>query len=347
MKTGMGKMILQTAGALLIWLLLIYLYTLFHEGGHALVAIMYGGRIDSFVLGFGAHIVKSGTNFTPVGESLFYSAGVLLPALSLAVALKFYNRRVKSLIFHYIYAAITIMIIGSFFAWLVIPVMSLFTEPPPGDDVSRFLEISGLNPLLVSLIALLLMFLLALIAYKKGLYTKIREHLNFSLQIERIKLKKTQTVGLVLVIILFGLVVFGAYQMLQPNKVFETSFSMEVHDVREVVEMPFKVEVSKSHNMSLKLDAEGMLTDVRIYDEKGNTIYQNICEWFTLSTSLDLKSGDYLFTLTFLRDPDAMSQYFAEKGYKFSPEQINEFNEILNKNRDNKSIPVSFSAIIR
>jgi len=351
MKNGTEKTIIRTAGTLLILLALIYLYTFLHEGGHALVAIMYGGRIDSFVLGFNAHITTSGANFTPLGEALFYAAGVLLPALSLAVALKFYNRNIKSRIFHYLYALFTLMIIGSFLAWVAIPLISMFTEPPAGDDVSKFLEVSGLNPLPVSFITLMLMFLLALIASKKGVFSKAREQLSSLSQWEDGQYKKARTLGPVSIILpfilLLVLVGFGAYHILQPNKVFETSFSMEIHDARKVVEMPFKVTKSKSYSLSLNLDAEGLLTDIQICDSAGNTVYQNISERFNLSSSLDLKTGDYLLTLTFLREPEAMTQYFAEKGYTFSSEQMDELREVLTKNRDDKSIPVSFSAIIQ
>jgi len=347
MKTAIGKMIFRAAGTLLVLLALIYLYTLLHEGGHALAAIMYGGRIDSFVLGFDAHITVSGTNFTPIGASLFHAAGVLLPALSLAVALIFYKRNVKNLIFHYLYAVISIMIICSFLAWVIIPLISLFTAPPAGDDVSRFLEVSGLNPLLISLFALLLMFLLALFSYKRGVYSKIREYVSALSPSKRSELNKWRIVGPVLAVIILGAVAFGSYQLLLSNKVFETSFSMEIRDAREVIEMPFNVKTSKSYNLSLKLEAEGLLTDVQIYDDQEKLVYQNVCEWMTLSSSLDLKTGNYQFVLTFLRDPEAMAQYFAEKEYAFSPEQIDEFKELLAKNRDDKSIPVSFSAIIR
>jgi len=346
-NSDIGKLILRTAATLLILLALIYLYTLLHEGGHALVAIMYGGKIESFVLGFDAHITTSGANFTPLGEALFSAAGVLLPALSLAVALKLYNRNSKSRIYHYLYAVFTIMVISSFLAWVAIPLISVSTEPPAGDDVSKFLKISGLNPLLISLLALLVMFLLALSAYKRGLYSKTREHLNALSQTGRPKLNKRQTICLVLAIVILGSVAFGSYQMLLPDKVFTTSFSLDITAAREDIEIPFKVETSKSYNMNLKLDAEGLLTDVQIYDDKGSLVYQNIGEWFTLSSSLDSEPGDYLFSLTFLRDPEAMVQHFAEKGYWFPQEQIDELKEVLTKNRDHKSIPVSFSAVIQ
>ena len=37
MKTGTGKIIIKTVATLLVFLFLVYFYTLLHEGGHALV----------------------------------------------------------------------------------------------------------------------------------------------------------------------------------------------------------------------------------------------------------------------------------------------------------------------
>jgi len=50
------KRIKYILGLLLTGLGLIYLYTFLHEGGHALVALMYGGTVENMVLGFNAHI---------------------------------------------------------------------------------------------------------------------------------------------------------------------------------------------------------------------------------------------------------------------------------------------------
>lgn len=99
--------------------------------------------------------------------------------------------------------------------------------------------------------------------------------------------------------------------------------------------------------MDLKLDAEGMLTDVQIYDTKGNLVYQNISEKFELSSWLKLKTGDYLFLITFIRNPDVMMQYFKERGYIFSQEQIDELKELFTTNQDDKFTSVSFSAVIK
>jgi len=347
MKTAIRKIVLKTTGALLIFLLVIYLYTFLHEGGHALIAIMYGGRIDNFVLGFDAHVAHSGTNFTPIGESLSASAGALLPAVCLTVALIFYNQKVKNFIYHSIYFFMSIAITGSFLAWIAIPLISLFTAPPAGDDVGKFLQVSGLNPLLVSFIALLIILLFVLLSYKKGVYSKFIEYLKALSQAEGTRLNKWRAISFILIIALTGAFGFAFFQEMFPNKIFETSFSMNVQDNQKAIKMAFEVKKNKTYKLNLSLAAEGMLTDIQIFDDKGSIVYQNLSEWMSLNSSLDLKAGNHLFVITFIRDPEVMVQHFKENEYTFSQNQIDMYKELLAKKLNDKSIPVSFSAVIQ
>lgn len=344
MKTEIRKLIIIASWALLILLFAVYFYTLLHEGGHALVAIMYGGKLKSFVLGFNAHMSYSGANFTHTGELLFHSAGFLLPFTTLFIVLLFYNRQVKNNVYHFVHVIFTIMIAGSSIAWIAIPALSMFITPPAGDDVTKFLKASALNPLLVSLVALLLVSLLAFIACRKGLHIKAKEVLNiYSQSAER----KRQPAAFLPLILIFIWATSIFFQVLPQGKVFSTSFTTSVAENKKVMEMSFEVKKAKSYSMDLALEAEGMLTDVQIYDDKGNTVYQNICEWVTLSTSLDLKEGNYLLVLTFIRDPEVMEQHFAEKGYTFTREQEDMLQEVFTRKVDTQFTPVSFSALIR
>jgi len=122
---------------------------------------------------------------------------------------------------------------------------------------------------------------------------------------------------------------------------------MNVRDDLQEVKMSFDVKTGRSYTMHLDLDAEGMLTDIRICDSKGNVIYQNLSEWFKLSTMLDLEAGNYLFTLTFIRNPEVMVQYLEEKKYVISQEQLDLLTEVFAKSHDDEFIPVSFSAVIQ
>jgi hypothetical protein len=347
MNTNSKRILVITVFVLFIFLSFVYLYTLLHEGGHALVAMMYGGKIDRFVLGFNAHVGTSGASFTPFGESLFHLGGALLPVMVLAVALLFYNRNIKSTVYHYLYAVFTVSIIGSLIAWVAIPVISLFTAPPAGDDVTRFLDVSKLHPLFVSFISLLVILLIVFAALKKGMLLKIKEYLKSISKVEKTRFSKRQAVALVFLVLFLGIAVFFASILLFPKIVFETSFTMNIRENKKEWEMAFDVEKSKSYNLNVRLDAEGMLTDIQVYDSKGIKIYQNICEWCTFSTYLDLEKGNYRLALTFLKDPGEMERYLKEKDYDFSQDQIDMLKEIFGKSKDIEAIPISFSAKIK
>ncbi|HWQ76074.1 MAG TPA: M50 family metallopeptidase, partial [Syntrophomonas sp.] len=66
------------------------LYTLLHEGGHALVILAHGGKIDKFSLGLNAHVSSHGGEFTVFGTALNYIAGMLLPIIIGAIAISLY-----------------------------------------------------------------------------------------------------------------------------------------------------------------------------------------------------------------------------------------------------------------
>lgn len=326
------------------------LYTLLHEGGHALVAVLYGGKINRLVLGFNAHVTYTGANFTRTGEALMNSAGALLPTVCMGIALAVYDRNVKHFVYHYLFALFSLAVTGSFAAWVAIPLISLFSAPPAGDDVTKFLEVSGMDPLLVSGIALLLIIAFVYVAYKKGLYTKFKEHLKAPApsKAESAGRNKFLAVGLALAGLILVSAVLAAH-LAAPEKVLELNISMNIHEDRKSLQVPFEVRANRPYSIHLDLDAEGMITDILICDDKGNIIYQNISEWFELSTvpgHPGLKTGNYTLVANFIRDPEALLQYFDDKGYDFSQEQMDGFMEVLKKKQDDEYVPVSLSVVI-
>lgn len=128
-------------------------YSAVHEAGHAVVALANGARVDRFVVGPNAHVAWSGGSFSDAATSFSQAAGALLPALLLLVALAVYRPRVRSDVYHTVYAVTAGCTAGSLLAWVVIPVVAVVGTPPPGDDVTRFLETSGMPPLALSGIA--------------------------------------------------------------------------------------------------------------------------------------------------------------------------------------------------
>lgn len=142
-----------TVGLVASPLLGIVAYSAVHEAGHALVAVANGAQVDRFVVGPNAHVAWSGGSFGAAATSLSHVAGALLPVLLLLVALAAYRPRVRSDVYHTLYAVLTACTIASLLAWAVIPVVAAVGTPPPGDDVTRFLEASGMPPMALSGIA--------------------------------------------------------------------------------------------------------------------------------------------------------------------------------------------------
>lgn len=341
----MNKKAKYIIGILIGSIALIYFYTLLHEGGHALVVVMCGGNVDKLVLGINAHVQTSDTNFTVFTGALRNSAGTLLPVVFLIIALGLYKQGIKNEFYHIFYLALSLIIVCSLLAWIIVPMAVLFTLSPAGNDITKFLGTTGIHPLIVVFSAILIIGGLILLIYKKGLLENVKKLQLF--QAKDYKFSKAMLIrfftgiAVVVVIAVVGLNIFNT------KPVFETSFSMEATSANEDVKLPFVVEKSKEYNMNLKLTAKGFLTDVQIYSEEGDLIYQDICEWLTLGTSHKLNKGNYIVVLTFLKNQAAMEEHLRKMGYKFEPELLEKLKEVYKNNSSIEKNTISFSGIIK
>ncbi len=151
----------QTAILALTLLCLFFLsllaYTFFHEAGHALAGLLFGGRLTSFdvnFITFSAHAGVSG-NFSPLQSSLISLAGVGLPFLLFALLLAPRPHQPAAL---YILFRLLLSMgaINALLAWVALPLLSLAGVSSLADDSLNFLRTSGLHPVLLSAAALLL-----------------------------------------------------------------------------------------------------------------------------------------------------------------------------------------------
>lgn len=312
-------------------IVMLFLYTLLHEGGHALVGILYGGKVDRMVLGLNAHVSISGAVYSQAGEALLNVAGLLLPLLFLVVALVVYQAKFKSALYHIFHAVMWMGISSSLLAWVIIPIVALVDRPPVGDDTTNFLSNTGLHPLLLILMAMLIITGLIMLAIKRGLFAKIAGLFRSLFQAEFQKGKLVFLLRTIIgVVLVFAIVLIG-FRMLAPTPVLKTMFSMTVSQDTGVLRLPFEVKQSKAYSMSLSLDASGLLTDIQIYNEAGDRIYQNLAEWFTLEGygTLKLEQGQYEMILTFLLDPQDMEGHFRKMGYDFTADEIAGLAEVF------------------
>ena len=141
---------------LFVMLFAVFIYTFLHEGGHALVGILSGGMITAFSVNFldlSAHVAMMGT-LTPVQTVINNLAGAGLPLLVwlifMLVAPKRANLAIESM-----KVIGSLIFLNTLLAWIVLPVLILAGQAP-SDDVTHFIINTGIYPLWVTIVALLL-----------------------------------------------------------------------------------------------------------------------------------------------------------------------------------------------
>lgn len=153
------------------------LYIVLHEAGHCLVALACGAKITEFSV-LGARMAYAGGSFNRMTGSLLQAAGLLLPIMTVFLLLCFYRRDRGSVLYHISYFVISLSSVSAALAWILIPAISLFAAPPAGDDVTKFMEISGLSPYVVMLGAVCIILLMLWFMTKRGLLAAFRRILR-------------------------------------------------------------------------------------------------------------------------------------------------------------------------
>ncbi len=141
-------------------LFVILIYTVLHEGGHAIAVLIQGGSVITFDVNFlfgNPHISYSGV-FTDGGRALISIAGILFPVLVwipvVPIMKNFKNTYVKLILILF-----SVSVIGSLLPNIFLPIGYYFGFRPQGEDIVSFLDYSGFNPMLVSFLFLFLIVL--------------------------------------------------------------------------------------------------------------------------------------------------------------------------------------------
>jgi hypothetical protein len=100
-------------------------------------------------------------------------------------------------------------------------------------------------------------------------------------------------------------------------------------------ERPFAIEESGTYFVNIALQSKGFLTAVRIVDENGELVYQDIAENYTTETAMDFQKGAHTLSLTYLPDYAAVEQFYETTGQaeRFS-ESIDYYEEFFAQNRE-------------
>ena len=153
------------------------LYILCHETGHAAVAYICGADTIHISIA-GAYMNSSGGSYNRVTSAMLNIAGMLLPAMISIIYLFLYQRKKDSLI----YRLFSFLLVAAFSipaaAWILVPVLYMLGKAPMGDDVTKFLDVTGMNPVILILLAAGLLAVSIFLAWRRGLIRNYWEELR-------------------------------------------------------------------------------------------------------------------------------------------------------------------------
>ena len=141
---------------LLILLVILLVYTVLHEGGHALVAILAGAPVREFNINFfniSAHVGLT-SDVKPSWLPPFDIAGIGIPLLVWLVLVLATSKN-TSWILRIVKFFSSVIVLFSLLPWIVIPFL-IMAHNLPNDDSTSFIIHSGIYPPLVAIGALLI-----------------------------------------------------------------------------------------------------------------------------------------------------------------------------------------------
>jgi len=294
----------------------VYLYVFLHEAGHALVAIIYGNTIDSFVVfGRWPHVsLGYPYHFTTFGWGVFFAGGALLPIIITTIAICFYSPKVKHGWYHEFFRWVSdILPFVTLIVWAGFPIVSLFAEPPQWEDVTRFMAVTGIHPLLVAVGTIAIVGAFWLLARKKGIYVKWRE-LKGNQKDSR-TVKALSWVFPVVFVILVGFVFPINPPFPGSSSVYHTNATWgDIRLQTRTIELPVNIEESRMHSIDLRITGQGFLTAFSFTDTNGDEIFLQVGSIFTHSFGLGFDKGVNTISMTFLFDNQDIEEFFSGTG---------------------------------
>jgi hypothetical protein len=142
---------------LFVFLFVFFLYTFLHEAGHVLAGWLFGQSLTEFDISFwdlSAHAGLAGGDLTQAQLAFRSAAGTLLPLLVWAIFISLVPRKCN-FVMETLKLFSSLIVVNTLLAWIFIPVLFVLGKAP-SDDVTNFLIYSGMPPLLLSLLGLML-----------------------------------------------------------------------------------------------------------------------------------------------------------------------------------------------
>jgi hypothetical protein len=156
-KTRTSSILIASALTLFIILFVFFMYTFLHEGGHALMGLLFGRSLAEFDISFwdlSAHVHMVGGQLTESELAVQAVAGAGLPLLIWAIFISLVPRKTNFTL-EALKLLSSMVVVNTLLPWIILPILFLLEQAPP-DDVTNFLRHSQMPPILLTFVALIL-----------------------------------------------------------------------------------------------------------------------------------------------------------------------------------------------
>lgn len=148
--------------------LIIYLL---HDISKTLVGLLCGGKIE-----FNHGITVVNANYDKFSYALNIVLGISIPVLFLFALVLIFNNSLRNGLYHKFTLIFFICSLLSISVYLIFyPFISLFTDLGLHTELDELIEITGINPLIILLLALLIIALLIKLASRKNLFRNMHD----------------------------------------------------------------------------------------------------------------------------------------------------------------------------
>lgn len=158
---------IKILGAISVGFAAILIYTLVHEGGHAIAALLVGARITAFDVNFvtgSPHVAWEGF-VKPAGRAFIAVSGPVFPVIVWLLSLSMLRWHKAVSVRLGLFVA-SIMMISSLLPQVIIPVLYMLGLELGGEDIVGFIIYSKLHPLVVSGVFSMLVAIMVWLVFK-------------------------------------------------------------------------------------------------------------------------------------------------------------------------------------
>lgn len=310
------------------------MYVLLHESGHALVGILCGASNIKISI-ISAHTSWWGGSFNAITDSLCNVAGSVLPVCISWIAMIFYSKDRKILVYQMAYAVFFTITAASVLSWVCLPVCSMFAALPETDDVTKFLNSSGISPVLVSLTGIIIIVFSIVIAIKKRLfhtYVQLVKDVGYGRTNDEVEqLFSNKSMSGVAASVLIAAFITVQLELSAIEKPI-ISFTAKNEVPETATYKTFDIQQEKIYNFQTRIDAQGLLAVVSISDKAKQTVFQNLLfNQSDSNSSFPLSPDTYTLSVTFLTDIDMCERYCSAMGYNFADWEREGFTSVYER----------------